>query len=242
MFNQLRRIEYSQLAPDKTVTIPDMLRFLQDIAVAHTTACGYPLEKLEGLNRAWILLSTHLVLRKPISFPADIQIQTWTFDFSKVSGPRAFVIKDCESGEEYASACSMWTFVDTESGSPKQILDDIISVYGNGPTAPVSYIRRSPSFDSCNHFKDFQILKRDLDSNFHVNNVKYIEYALETVTDNFLVKEVEVFYRHPVYLGETISLFTDKNEDGDILVNIKNQAGETCTYVKFVVEKKADTE
>lgn len=236
IFTQDRRIEYSQLSPDKTVSIPELFRFLQDMAVTQTTASGYSLERLCEMNRAWILLSTHLVINKPIFYPSNIEIQTWTFDFSKVAGPRAFVIRDKTSGEEYASACSMWTFIDTESGRPTLIPENMITEFGNGAPSSVSYLRRSPDFDTTEVVGEYQIMKRDLDSNYHVNNTKYIEYALEAVADTKRIREVEIFYRKPVFLGEKIFLFRSFDINGDILVSIKTQDNDTCTYVRFVVE------
>lgn len=236
MFTQDRRIEYSQLSPDKTVSIPELFRFLQDMAVTHTTAVGYSLEKLCEMKRAWILLSTHLVINKQVSYPSSVEIQTWTFDFSKVAGPRAFVIRDKNSGEECASACSMWTYIDTESGRPTPIPEVMVSKFGNGVPSAVSYLRRAPGFDSAELVGEYQIMKRDLDSNYHVNNTKYVEYALEAVEETARIREVEIFYHKPVFLGEKILLFRHYDENGDILVNIKNQDNDTCTYVRFVVE------
>lgn len=241
MFSQTRRIEYSQLAPDKTVSIPDMLRFLQDTAVAHTTVCGYPLEKLAELRRAWILLSTHIVFKKPILFPAEVTVKTWTYAFARAFGPRAFILENPETGEKYAEAATFWTYVDSETGRPKEIPADAAAVYGDDGPSEISYIRRAPDFEAKEHFADFRVLKRDLDSNHHVNNAKYVEYALEAIPADMRITEMEIYYRHSAFLGETISLYSERDADGRILANIKNESGEICTYIQFTGEQKADT-
>ncbi len=239
MYEQVRRIEYSNLSPEKSVSVSEILRFLQDIAVAHTTACGYSLQLLSEMKRAWILLSTHIKFKKSIKFPSDIKIKTWTYDFARAFGPRAFVITDYETGEEYASASAMWTFVDTETGRLKEIPKDILECFGTGITPEVEYIRRSANHEAKNHYADYRVLKRDLDSNFHVNNVKYVEYAMEAIEESTLVKEIEIYYRHPTYLGDKLSLYIDKNENDEVIMNFRTESGETCTYVKFIVETKA---
>ncbi|MBQ7032136.1 MAG: hypothetical protein IJN25_00515 [Clostridia bacterium] len=238
MFSQTRRIEYSHLAPDKMVSIPDMLRFMQDTAVAHTTACGYSLEKLSSLKRAWLLLSTHIIFNKPISFPADVKVTTWTYDFARSFGPRAFVISNPGTAEKYAEAATFWAYVDSETGVPKELPKDSAEVYGDDGASSVSYIRRAPCFEAKEHFVDFSVLKRDLDSNHHMNNVKYIEYALEAISDDLQILEIEIYYRHSAFWGEKISLFTEWEDESHIILNIKNKVQETCTYVRFTVRKR----
>lgn len=241
MFEQQRRIEYSQLAPDRTVGAPDVLRMLQDIAVAHTTSCGYSLEKLTEMKRAWLLLSTHIRFDRPIIQSSDITITTWTYDFARAFGPRAFSIFDAKSGEKFASAATLWTFVDIDSGRPKEIPEEILLLYGNDPPSDIPYIRRAPNYEAEEHFADFRVLKRDLDSNHHVNNVKYVEYAMEALPDDCAISEIEVYYKRPAYLGEVISLFWQETENGRYQMEIKNQSGEVCTYVQFTTKRKADT-
>lgn len=239
MFEQIRNVQYSHLAPNKKVCIPEIFRFLQDVAVAHSNTCGFSLEKLGDMKRAWLLLSTHIVLKKEIPFPATLNIQTWIYDYARAFSPRAFILKDKENGNEYAVASSMWAFIDTENGHPKEIPDIIRETYGMGLPSEVECERRAPKFECSNSAGEYKVQKRDIDSNFHVNNVRYIEYALETLPDEFYVKEIEIFYKHPVHYGEKISLFTEQNHNNDFFVTIQNEKQETCTYVKFVTNKKA---
>ncbi len=235
IFEQNRAIYYSQLAPNKSVSRANIVQFFQDIAVSHTTESGYSLEKLADLNRAWILLSMHVRFSAPIPLYAKIRIKTWTYEFARACGPRAYQIEDTESGKIYASAAAMWTYIDTQTGRPKEIPQEMLSYFGNGDAPDITYLRRAPDFVANNHIADFKILKRDLDSNGHMNNVKYLEYAEEVLPDDAAIKEIEIFYKHPVFLGEKISLYSERKGENLNLI-LKNHEGTNCAYIKFVLE------
>ncbi len=233
IFEQSREIFYSQLAPDKTVSRANIVQFFQDIAVSHTTESGYSLDKLAAENRAWILLSMHVRFNASIPLTAKIKIKTWTYDFARACGPRAYQIVDTETGVAYVLGTAMWTYVDTESGRPKEIPQEMLSYFGNGDAPDISYLRRAPDFAAENHIADFRVLKRDLDSNGHMNNVKYLEYAEEVLPEGATVKEAEIFYKHPAFLGDKLSLYSETEENLNLI--LKNQEGTNCAYIKFVL-------
>ena len=236
IFEETRHVSYSLLSPDKTVSAADILRLCQDSAVSHTAACGYPLDRLIALRRAWLVLSMHVRFIKPITLSRNLCIQTWPFSFSRVSCPRAFRIMDADTKEIYAEATSLWTYVNTETGRPAEIPEDIIEKYGEGEAPALSYIRRAPQYEAVDHVADFRVLKRDLDTNMHMNNVKYLEYAEEAVPEGETVSEIEIYYKHPALYGEVLSLHASRDEEGNTITELKKQDGETCTYVKFIRE------
>lgn len=232
---QKREICYSQLDPSKKVSYETILQFFQDIAVTHTNESGFSLEKLAEMKKAWIILSMHAKFLKPISLDSQIKIKTWTYDFSKVFGPRAYQVLDVNTNDTYALASAMWTYIDTESGRPSEIPQEMISYFGNEDAPDISYLRRAPSFSDDKFEYDFRALKRDLDSNGHMNNVRYLGYSLEALPENALISEVEIFYKHPVFLGNKISVYSDSSAENAVQLTFKNQEGTNCAYIKFVL-------
>lgn len=233
LFEQKREIYYSQLDVNKNVSGESVLQFFQDIAVAHTSKSGYTLEKLSGLEKAWILLSMHVKFTKPITLDSEIKINTWTYDFARVCGPRAYQVVDVHTNEEYALASAMWTYVDTKTGRPCEIPSDMISFFGNGEAPDISYLRRAPSFSSDKLVFDFTVLKRDLDSNGHMNNVKYFSYALEALPENTKVLETEIFYKHSIFGGENIEVYAENITEDTVALTFKNKEGTPCAYIKL---------
>ena len=237
IFEEIRHVSYSHISTNKTVGAADILRFCQDSAVSHTAACGYPLERLISLQRAWLVLSMHVRFVKPIALSKDIRVRTWPFSFSRVLGPRAFCIEDAETKEVYVEATSLWAYTDTESGRPAEIPQEMITEFSEGEEPPLSYIRRVPNYEATEHIADFRVLKRDLDTNIHMNNVKYLEYAEEALPLGTTVSEIEIFYKQQAKYGDILSLYASEDAEGNVLTYLKNQNGEICTYIKFIPEK-----
>lgn len=234
MFIENRKIRYSHLSLSGTVRRSEILRFVQDAAVMHTAQCGYPIDKLYKNHSAWILLSIHLVEVKPVSC-SEISVKTWPYDFSKVFGPRAFLICDANTDEVLIKGSALWTFVDTESGKPKLIPSEMIDKFGTeDQVSDVPFIRRLPNHLTGNSTLTYSVLKRDLDTNGHMNNVKYLEYAEEVLPEDFFFSEIEIFYKQPLYFGDTFSLSEKVLEDESHVVNIKNSNDDVCTYVRFI--------
>ena len=71
------------------------------------------------------------------------------------------------------------------------------------------------------------IQRRDLDTNHHVNNANYVDFAYESlpkdVYENYDFKNMEVTYKHELKLNDTIHGFYSKLENGDTIVTIKNK-------------------
>ncbi len=237
IFEEIRHVSYSHISANKTVGAAEILRFCQDGAVSHTAVCGYPLERLISLHRAWLVLSMHVRFAKPIALSKNLCVLTWPFSFSRVLGPRAFRIEDADSKEVYVEATSLWAYTDTETGRPSEIPEEMIQGFSEGEVPALSYIRRAPNYEATEHIADFRVLKRDLDTNIHMNNVKYLEYAEEALPPETVVSEIEIFYKHQARYGDVLSLYASKDEEGNILTHLKNQNGEICTYIKFIPEK-----
>ena len=177
----------------------------------------------------------HVKFLKPIFKNTNITVKTWTYEFGRVCGPRAYYVLDADSKEKYAVATGMWTYINTETGRPMEIPPEIIEYYGEGEAPEISYLRRAPSFTAEEHLFDFKVLKRDLDSNGHMNNVKYFEYALEALPSGKQLAEVEMFYKQSAFLGDKISVFHDAQTHESINLVFKNQEGANLAYIKFVL-------
>lgn len=235
LFEQNREFFYSQLDETKKVSYETILQFFQDIAVSHTNKSGFTLEKLSMLKKAWILLSMHVRFIRPIKLDSKIKIKTWTYDFSRVCGSRAYEILDKNSDEIFALASAMWTYIDIESGRPAEIPSEMISYFGNEAAPDINYLRRAPSFSKDFHVLDFSVLKRDLDSNNHMNNVKYLGYALEALPEKSVVSEAEVFYKYPLYYKDKVSVYAENTTENTVLLTFENQDEKDCAYIKFIL-------
>ena len=71
--------------------------------------------------------------------------------------------------------------------------------------------------------------KRDIDTNNHVNNLYYLDYALEAlpeeVYNKFKFPNVEIMYKHEAKLGDTLSIFYSEIEKNSFVITVKDKEG-----------------
>ena len=83
---------------------------------------------------------------------------------------------------------------------------------------------KQPDADFSNRF-DYTILRRDIDTNNHVNNSNYLSFACETlpydIYNNMNFKNIEVMYRKQCLLGDKISCLYNF-ENGKHYITIKS--------------------
>ena len=82
-----------------------------------------------------------------------------------------------------------------------------------------------------------QVGRRDIDTNRHVNNIHYLDYALEALPQevfDHLPDTVEVVYRRQILLGASIRCLYSVTEDGQHQVEIQSGQGDDLVRHAFV--------
>mgnify|MGYP004522255419 FL=1 len=232
MFSEKVTVKFSDLAPNKSASLAAMLRFFQNSAMDHSAAAGYPTEYLYSLGHAWILISMNIeVMRYPREHD-ELEIITYATGFDRCYGYRSYIAKD-ENGEEIARAASVWIFINTKTGHPVRALPDVAEKYKIDADMPhLEYIRREPKNAASCKCMDIVAGKRDLDTNYHVNNVRLAEFLEEALPLDTVVEKAGIFFRSAVYENDIIGVFSGENE-GALDVALKDAEGKTHTSAKF---------
>ena len=84
---------------------------------------------------------------------------------------------------------------------------------------------------------NYTVQRRDIDTNNHVNNLYYLDYAIEALPKDIYEKtqfsNVEIMYKHEAKLGETLSIYYTM-ESNEHIVIIKDEKGNNLhTIVKL---------
>ena len=106
------------------------VRWIQEVAVAHSTSVGWPSDAYLRLGKVFV------VRRHEIDFIAsaveddEIDLVTWIAEWSPASSVRRTRILRGRDGQELARATTVWAFVSKESGRPQRILPEIVEAFG----------------------------------------------------------------------------------------------------------------
>lgn len=72
-----------------------------------------------------------------------------------------------------------------------------------------------------------------LDSNHHVNNTQYVLMASRYLPSDFSLHQVRAEYRYQALLGDTMIPVVTKEEDGQIIVQLKKDEQTAYAVVAF---------
>ncbi|SKA94967.1 Acyl-ACP thioesterase [Caloramator quimbayensis] len=189
----------------KTLSI---LNYLEETAMSHSLSVGLGFEKLYNEGFAWILAAWHVEIDRAPSFNEKITVKTWPVCFDKYFAYRHFKIID-EMGNVIVSAASKWVLLDINKRRAVKIPNEIKNSYIiDEETATKQPFMDFKKIEVFGDKKQFDIRRSDIDTNNHVNNKKYVEWAIETVPydiyDNYYLSSFDVLYKRETEYGNTV--------------------------------------
>ena len=171
-----------------------------------------------------MVLYWNLHIYKRPKWDSELEIKTWVRKFDKISSWREFEIY-CE-GEKIGIAISEWVAIDTLKNALGKMSDDMVEKYGvHDKTAyDINITGRLKEPKGAEKIYEYTAKRRDLDTNNHVNNAIYLEYAYDALPKDLDLnfESIEIYYKKQIKLGDTISCFYS-NEDNVHTVVIKSK-------------------
>lgn len=221
------KIKYSDIGTDNKITLKALVDTLQEAAIAHSDQAGFGVNNIPDTHLAWLLLNWKV---KIISYPIlndIITVKTWPKIFDKLYSYRDFEVYD-GNNNLIAIASSKWFAIDTENKKIRKLTPEITEAYGGTTQKEVFNFTFDKKIEEPQESKlnfTYKIQRRDLDTNNHVNNLNYIDYALETLDDSIYnslnFNNLEIIYKKEIKLNETINCFYSF-EDKKHIITIKN--------------------
>ena len=127
------------------------VRWMQDAAVAHSTALGWPGQAYRRLGSGWVVRSHAIEYRQPARAGDRIVVQTWVAAFKRVTSLRRYRIVRPADAALLATAETQWAFINFATGQPARAHGDRAGLSGRGGrTGNNSLISSVRSFAFCN--------------------------------------------------------------------------------------------
>lgn len=220
-------LKYSDIGIANKLNLKSLIKYLQDAAGEHSDLAGYGISNIEKTHLAWLVLNWKVKMISHPHYNEEITIKTWARSLEKVYSYRDFEILDSDNNL-VAIASSKWLLVDSDTKKIKHITEDIVNSYGlnNKAVFNVSLDEKPkvPENNSLNF--TYKVQRRDIDTNHHVNNLFYIDFALETIPENIYLSNefnnIEIFYKKEIKYGEIINCYYSF-EDNKHIVTIKSE-------------------
>lgn len=229
-------ISYSDLGQDRLLDHRGLLRVFQEAASVASDEAGYGIKDIQRSGVFWILSGWRVELLRRPAWRTRLTVQTWPRTMEGFLSDRDFLAYD--GGDLVGRGTSRWLLVSAATGRAARITDAVRSAYQLDPRsvfdAPLLSNGKTPGGTpaafSCT------VGRRDIDTNHHVNNIHYLDYALEALPQevfDHLPATVEIAFRRQILLGTPIRCLYSRTEDGRHQVEIQS-GGEKIVRHAFV--------
>ncbi|MDO5555369.1 MAG: thioesterase [Clostridia bacterium] len=220
-------VNFSDVDENNQITNKGMLRLMQEIAGIHCGLLGYGVNDTPKTGLAWLILNWKLQMFFRPKTNTSLIARTWTRSQSPLFSYRDFEVYD-DKNNLVAIASSKWILFNVNKKCISKITQDIKEKYicVDKYAFKDSYNEKLKEPENSRFIMNYLIQRRDIDTNHHVNNLYYLDYAYEAlpfeVFENCKFSNVEIMYKHEAKLGDTISLFYADTPKNEHIVTIKN--------------------
>lgn len=233
MYEMKSRIRYSEVGPDRRLTLISMIEYLQDCATFHSEDLGLGLDFLEKNDMGWVLAGWQIVIERYPELCEDITVSTWPYQFRGYFAYRNLMITG-SGGEVIAKADSIWILVDTTKGRPRKPVEEQVEKYVLEPRLDMDYaprkIRLAPETEECD---PVEVHRHMIDTNGHMNNGQYVLIARELLPADFEVRQLRTEYKTEAVLGSVIYPKKGYTEDGACVIRLDDENGKSYAIVEF---------
>ena len=107
------------------------LRWMQDAAMGHSTAQGWPPDRYQQTGAGWVVRTHQIEYLQPAWEGDRVVVQTWVADFQKLTSRRRYRI--LRPGDEQptvlATAETNWVYIGMERRMPRRIPPELSEAF-----------------------------------------------------------------------------------------------------------------
>lgn len=223
IFESEHKINYYECDANQQLTISMLVNIMMQVSGEHSQELGVGDEDLAEKGLAWIVLQYAIEIKQMPTAHQKIKVSTQALSYNKLFCYREFNIYD-EKGTLCVTAKSTFALLDIEKRKMVRIQDEVVAPF---QTPFSKKIIRTPKPEKIINDQmvenEYRVRYLDIDTNLHVNNSKYLDWAIDTLDYEFLtthkLTHLNVKFEKEVYYGNQIksqmSLF--ENEEGKLI-------------------------
>jgi len=232
-------IHYYEVDIHKKALITSIMDYLGDMAMYQSEILGVGIDYLKENNMAWVLYKWDITMESYPLLNETIKVETYAYSFRKFYAYRKHEIFNAK-GNKIGYANSVWFLINTSRRRPMRVTEDMYAAYGLDDSDNKSIdIETILPVSTVHSEKSFQVRYSDIDTNMHVNNVKYVAWAMETVPKdiilNYELKNIKATYDKETTYGETVKISTEIIREEDKIIcrhKIINEEGTQLTLLE----------
>lgn len=237
---KIRSYEVDSLAQ---ATIANVANYMQEVAGNHAYDLGLSVESLIKNNLTWIVSRIKIEMERYPRWREIIETETWPSGYNRLAATRDFLMFDKEQNV-IGKATSLWMAIDLNTRRPapiQPIVGHLIPPEDKPRAMEVG--RMQPEFEDIDVLGSAAIVvrKSDCDMNGHANNVRYIDWALESVPNswekvNRRSKTIDIQFKAEVFSGDQLLAQTTGTREESVLKHTlvrTSDSTEVCSVITY---------
>ncbi|MBQ3544778.1 MAG: acyl-[Lachnospiraceae bacterium] len=226
-------ISFSEIGNDGRISFGGIIDQMQDSSNVQSEALGVGVSYQAKRDRAWILSSWEIKIKRLPKYMDKVVVSTWPYSFRGATGRRNYTIAMEGTDENIVEADSVWALFDVKKNFITRITEEDSKAYECEEKLDMEYskgkILRANDYAMREIFK---VRKYQLDTNNHMNNGWYVKIAEEFVEDKENVNSIRVEYKKSALYDDTIIAYVAKETDR-LVVELRNDLSEIFAIVEF---------
>lgn len=222
-FELTYRVRSYETGVRNRLSLPSVCNYLQEAAGEHAERLGFGILELQARGISWMLARLHLKLARDVPWGADVKVVTWP---SGLKG-RLVALRDfrlfAADGDPILEGVSEWLTVDLAAQRIVRPSEDfarlvppdvarvaLAAADGHGKFASLAKVDQAARI---------LVRRADHDFNDHVNNVHYVEWALEALPESFRarsVRELDIVFRQAAHAGDELESRVEVVDDANL--------------------------
>ena len=185
-----------------------VLEAMQDAATAHAELLGAGRDALMHQGLAWVITRMELEMDRYPLLEERITVETWPMPMRRWFFPRYFVFRD-EAGQEIGRAATLWVLLNLENRQMARS-EAVAALMPDNRDLPAPLGLPAPVTEVSGTLAEGTVCPgyTDLDTNCHVNNARYADWACNALGAERLGREelsrLVISFDREVRPGDTV--------------------------------------
>lgn len=237
MYTFNSQIRYSECDSQARLTLAALMNYFQDSSTFQAESLGVGGAYMLENNLVWVLSSWQIVVSRYPALCEEVEIGTLPYGFKGCFGYRNFFMKTME-GEMLAQANSLWTLLNLKEQTMAHPPERMKQAYVLSERLPMEYADRKIAVPGEGVQEEpILVRKHHLDTNNHVNNVQFVDMAMNSLPADFAIRQMRAEYKMQAHLGDELIPYVVRST-GRCIVSLRSPEGKPYAVVEFTGQSR----
>jgi acyl-ACP thioesterase len=232
------QLEYNLRASDfdkfRQIKISSVMDIFQDIAGRHAEELGIGFYSMLEKNLLWVIMKVKLeIISMPQMYQRVVAV-TWPKEPKRLDFERNYLIKDTD-GNVLIKGTSQWAVIDSNTRKLTRA-SDVYTAIDEFVTESTfdERIMRVSDFDDGKNIGSVTSTFSEIDSNGHVNNVRYADYIINALMPEkpLHIRKVQIDFHKEIMAGESTDILFSEEENTLLFKGVQGENVMFCAKIE----------